>query len=58
LVFEGGDDGQQVGLHSAVHLRHAVLPGCLGGDDELAGVCQLLVVLGEELGGGDEQRAG
>jgi hypothetical protein len=41
-----------------VHLDHAGLPGCLGLGDERSGGVELLVVLGQELGGGDEQRAG
>src|SRR5262245_11541739 len=53
-VFECADDGQQVRLDDAVHFGHALVVGGLGVGDEGSGVGQLALVLGQELGGGDE----
>ncbi|MGH3423064.1 MAG: hypothetical protein ACRDOD_26100 [Streptosporangiaceae bacterium] len=58
LVFQGGDDLFEVGGDLLVHLRHPRLAAgfCDGDDLERGGV--LGPVLGQELGGGDEERAG
>jgi hypothetical protein len=56
--LERADDGDQAGLDGAVHLGDPCLPGLLGLGDQLAGCVELVVVFGQELGGGDEQRAG
>jgi hypothetical protein len=53
-----GDDPVQVAQDLLVHLDHALVPGGLCGLDELQGAATLLVVLGQELRGGDEDRAG
>src|ERR1022692_1927103 len=55
---QGGDDLVQVGGDLLVHLGDAGVPGGFGGGDELQGRLPLGVMLREELGGGDEHRAG
>ena len=54
-MFEGADDGEQVGLDGAVHFGKADVAVGLGAGDQSAGGGELLVVLRQELGGGDEQ---
>src|ERR1022692_499378 len=56
--FEGGDDLFEVDCYLLVHLGDAGVPGGFGGGDELQGGLPLGVVVREELGGGDEHRAG
>src|SRR5271156_4586288 len=56
--FERGDDLVQVRGDLLVHLGDAGVPGGFGGGDELQGCLFLGMVLGEELGRGDEHRAG
>ena len=58
VVFESADDGEQVGLDGAVHLGEAGAAVGFGAGNQCAGGVELLVVLRQELGGGDEQRAG
>ena len=55
-MFEGADDGEQVGLDGAVHLGQADVAVGFGTGNQSAGGGELLVVLRQELGGGDEQR--
>src|ERR1022692_793919 len=56
--FEGGDDLAEVDGDVLVHLGDAGVPGGFGGGDELQGGLALGVVVREELGGGEEHRAG
>jgi hypothetical protein len=58
VVFESADDGEQVGLDGAVHLGEAGVAVGFGAGNQCAGGVELLVVLRQELGGGDEDRAG
>src|SRR5690349_14711977 len=54
---EPADDREQVLLHGAVHLDHALMAALLGLFDQGAGLGELAVMLGQELGRGDEYRA-
>src|SRR6266571_552416 len=58
VVFEHGDDLVQVGGDLLVHLGNAGVAVGFGGGDELEGGLPLGSVLRQELGGGDEHRAG
>src|SRR6266568_146506 len=58
VFFQRRDDALEAGGDLAVHLGHAGLPAGLGGGDDLQGGAALGTVLGQELGGGDEYRAG
>ena len=57
-VFQTGDDLLKVAEDLAIHLGHACLAAGLGGRDDLQQLLPLLVVLRQELGGGDKHRAG
>jgi hypothetical protein len=57
-ALKGGDDLFEVAGDLLVHLCHPLLAAGLGGGDDLQGLLVLGPVLGQELGGGDEQRAG
>ncbi|MFI8888638.1 MULTISPECIES: hypothetical protein [unclassified Streptomyces] len=56
--FQRGDDPIQVAQDVLVHLHHPCLAAGLGGGDDLQQLLALFAVLRQELGGGDEQRAG
>jgi len=58
LCAQTGDDREQVPLDRAVHLNDAVLPAVLGLADQSSGRVELTMMLGQELFGGDENRAG
>jgi len=55
---EPADDGDQVLFDGPVHLGHPLLATLLGLADQGAGLGELAAVLGQELGGGNEDRAG
>jgi hypothetical protein len=57
-ALQCADDRQQVGFDGSVHLDEPALSLGLGCGDQLTGLGQLIAVLGQELGRGDEQRAG
>src|SRR6476659_890233 len=57
-VFEGSDDGVEVAEHGAVHLDQALVAASLGSGDQFEGLLPLRVMLGQELAGRDEDRAG
>src|SRR6476646_9437683 len=56
--FEGVDDGVEVAEHGAVHLDQALVAASLGSGDQFEGLLPLRVVLGQELAGREEHRAG
>src|SRR6476646_11722085 len=58
LCAQTGDDREQVPLDGAVHLNYAVLPAVLRLADQSSGRVELTLMLGQELFGGDENRAG
>jgi hypothetical protein len=58
LGFERGDDLVEVAEHLPVHLGQPLLVAGFGGGDDLDDLTALLVVLRQELRGGDEHRAG
>ena len=57
-VVEGGDDAVEVAQDLPVHLDQPVLAAGLGGGDELQDLLAVVAVLGQELAGGEEHRAG
>ena len=56
--FEGVDDGVEVAEHGAVHLDQALVAASLGSGDQFEGLLPLRVMLGQELAGREEHRAG
>lgn len=56
--FQRRDDLLQVAQDLPVHLHHSCLAAGLGGGDDLQQLLALFAVLRQELGGGDEHRAG
>src|SRR5690242_9413866 len=56
--LERGDDLVEVAEHVPVHLGQPLLAAGFGGGEDLDDLLALLVVLGQELRGGDEHRAG
>jgi hypothetical protein len=58
VVFQRCDDLFEVFRDLAVHLGDPGLSARLGGGDDLVDLLVVGAVLGEELGGGDEHRAG
>ena len=58
VVIEGGDDAVEVSEDLLVHLGQPGLAAGLGGGDELDDLTAVGAVLGQELRGGDEHRAG
>jgi hypothetical protein len=54
--FEGDDYGVEIAEHGAVHLGQASVAAGFGSGDQLDSLLPLRVVLGQEFGGGDEQR--
>ena len=57
-MFEGADDGEQVGLDGAVHLGEAGVAVGFSTRNQRAGGIELMAVVRQELGGRDEQRTG
>jgi hypothetical protein len=58
VVFQGSDDLFEIAGDLLVHLCHPRLTASFGHGDDLQGGGVLSTVLGQELGGGDEERAG
>ena len=58
VILEGGDDSVEVAQDLLVHLDQPGLAAGLGGGDELDDLPAVGAVLGQELGGGEERRAG
>ena len=56
--FEGVDDGVEVAEHGAVDLDQALVAASLGSGDQFEGLLPLRVMLGQELAGREEHRAG
>src|SRR5579875_2572920 len=58
FFFQACDDSLQVGEDLLVHLGHARLAAALGSRYDLVHLFTVLAVLGQELNGGEEHRAG
>jgi hypothetical protein len=58
VVVQRGDDLVEVVGDLTVHLDQPGLAACFGGGDDLQDLVAVLAVLGQELGGGEEHRAG